>query len=97
MDGSFETAYASPPVKTEDRWGREDMMGGRQGPIDSYRVRRSPGKTPDAENMIPLHSYHPPSSHSSSPVFVTGTVLQNMTLLHQKMSSALFVNNQILT
>lgn len=43
MDGSFETAYASPPVKTEERWGREDTMGGRQGPIDNYRGRRSPG------------------------------------------------------
>ena len=56
MDGSFETAYVSPTIKTEDRWGREDVMGGRQGLNDSYRGRRSPGKTSDMENMNHLPS-----------------------------------------
>lgn len=43
MDGSFEAAYASPSVRTEERWGREGVSGGRQGPSDNYRGRRSPG------------------------------------------------------
>lgn len=59
MDGSFETAYVSPTIKTEDRWGREDVMGGRQGLNDSYRGRRSPGKTSDTENMNHLPSDSP--------------------------------------
>ena len=49
MDGTFEPAYTTPSVKTEERWGREDTVGGRQGPNDSYRSRRSPGKTSDSK------------------------------------------------
>lgn len=89
MDGSFETAYASPPVKTEERWGREDMMGGRQGANDNYRSRRSPGKTPDAENTNTLHSYHRALSHCSSPLFADGFNLQELIMRHQNLSSAL--------
>lgn len=82
MDGSFETAYAPPSVKIEERWGREDLMGGRQGPNDNYRGRRSPGKTLDAENSNPLHSLQRVSSYSSSPIFAHGVIPQEMTLLH---------------
>ncbi|KAL2058422.1 hypothetical protein ABVK25_001150 [Lepraria finkii] len=42
MDGSFET-YGSPPVKTEQRWGREDIMDRQPSGNDPYRGRRSPG------------------------------------------------------
>lgn len=48
MDGSFE-AYGSPPVKTEQRWGREDMLDRQPPGNDPYRGRRSPGKIFDAE------------------------------------------------
>lgn len=89
MDGSFDTAYASPTVKTEERWGREDMMGGRQGPNDTYRGRRSPGKTSDVENMNPLHSYYHASSNPSSTLFAGSVYPQEMTLLFQNLSSAL--------
>lgn len=43
MDGSLE-AY-SPPVKTEQRWGREDMTERQPSGNDTYRGRRSPGKS----------------------------------------------------
>ena len=36
--------YRSPPIKAEARWGgRDDIMD--RPPVDSYRSRRSPGKT----------------------------------------------------
>ena len=90
MEGSYETAYTSPTVKTEERWGREDMVGGRQGPTDSYRGRRSPGKTSDLENMDPSHSYHHDAlPNSSSPLFTGPTYSQEMTLLFQDIPSAL--------
>lgn len=71
MDGSYETAYASPTVKTEERWGREDMAGGRQGASDNYRGRRSPGKTSHilrSDNMDSSHSYYHALPNSSSPL-----------------------------
>ena len=92
MDGSFETAYVSPTIKTEDRWGREDVMGGRQGLNDSYRGRRSPGKTSDTENMKPLPSDSPVLFNYSFPFFAGGTILQEKALLYQKIFSALSEN-----
>lgn len=89
MDGSFETAYVSPTIKTEDRWGREDVMGGRQGVNDSYRGRRSPGKTSDTENMNHLPSDSPVLFNSSFPFFAGGTIPQEKALLYQKIFSAL--------
>lgn len=91
MDGSFEAAYASPSVRTEERWGREGVSGGRQGPSDNYRGRRSPGKHPDVENMKSLHSFHCALSHSSSSLFANGTCPQEMTLFHPDSSSALSI------
>lgn len=38
-------AYRSPSVKTEPRWGREDIPD-RMPINEAYRARRSPGKTP---------------------------------------------------
>ena len=89
MDGSFETAYVSPTIKTEDRWGREEMIGGRQGLNDSYRGRRSPGKTSDTENMNPLPSDSRVQFKSSFPFFEGGTISQEKALLYQKISFAL--------
>ena len=89
MDGSFERAYASPPVKTEERWGREDVMGGRQGPNDNYRGQRSPSKTPDAENMSPLHFHHRALSNSSFPLLAAGISPKELTTLHRNLSCAL--------
>lgn len=43
MDGSFE-AYGSPPIKTEHRWGRDDMVDRQSSGNELYRGRRSPGK-----------------------------------------------------
>ena len=84
MDGSFETTYASPTVKPEERWGREDMVGGRQGPNDTYRGRRSPGKTLDLENMSFLQPYPCASFNSSSPLFISGSFPQEMMLPSQE-------------
>ena len=41
---SFE-AYGSPPVKTETRWANREETMDRQTGNESYRGRRSPGKT----------------------------------------------------
>ena len=90
MDGPFESAYVSPQVKTEERWGREDLMGGRQGPSDSYRGRRSPGKTSDTKNTTPLHSLHRALSHSSFPLFADCTSTPEKTFLYENLFSALF-------
>ena len=89
MDGSFERAYASPPVKTEERWGREDVMGGRQGPNENYRGQRSPSKTPDAENMSPLQFHHRALSNSSSPLLAAGISPKELITLHQNLPCAL--------
>ena len=64
-------------------------MGGRQGPHDNYRGRRSPGKTPSVESMNSLHSFHHALPHSTTPFFADGTSPQEMILLHHKLSSAL--------
>ena len=69
MDGTFETTYTTPSVKTEERWGREDTVGGRQGPNDNYRSRRSPGKSSASKiTKLPnlLQCSHPILSYSSS-------------------------------
>lgn len=92
MDGSYETAYASPTVKTEERWGREDMVGGRQGPTDSYRGRRSPGKTLDLEKLEPSHFYYNALPNYLSPLFTGPTYPQEMALLFQDISSILSPN-----
>ena len=89
MDGPFDAAYASPPNKAEERWGRDDMMGGRQGPSDSYRGRRSPGKTSHAEIMNPLHR---PLSNSKLTPFPMGITPQDMTSLYQELSSVFSAN-----
>lgn len=72
MDGSLE-AYAPTPVKTDQRWGREDMID-RQAPTDSHRGRRSPGKITLVENMDPSRLLHHPLTHLCSPLFVKHTV-----------------------
>ena len=85
MDGTFETAYTTPPVKIEERWGREDTVGGRQGPNDNYRSRRSPGKTSDSETINLLLSYHPTLSYSSS-----------LSLSHDKSAQGIIRHHQTL-
>ena len=65
-------------------------MGGRQGPTDNYRGRRSPGKTSIAENMASLLSCNQASSQSSSSLVAEGTSPQEFTLFHQKSFSTLF-------
>lgn len=91
MDGSFE-AY-SPPVKTEQRWGREDMTDRQPSGNDSYRGRRSPGKTPDAtEKLSRLWSYHDALLDPLSPLFTTysdGTTAQEISLVYESLTSAL--------
>ena len=89
MDGSFEAPYVSTPVKTEERWGRDDYTGGRQGPNDNYRGRRSPGKTSDLEKMSSLHPHHYDLSHPLFPPFAGGARLQEMISLYQRRSSVL--------
>ena len=93
MDGAFE-AY-SPPLKTEPRWGREDTMDRQSFGNDSYRGRRSPGKTSDAaEKLNSLHCYHYTSLAPSSPLFSTypnDTISQEGSLLPGNFSSALCV------
>ena len=57
MDGSFE-AYGSPPIKTEHRWGRDDMLDRQASGNELYRGRRSPGKISAAEKTSPLPRLH---------------------------------------
>ena len=93
MDGTFETAYTTPTVKTEERWGREDTVGGRQGPNDNYRSRRSPGKTSASKtaNLSNLlQSSHPILSYSSFLSLSHDKSAQGMILLHQKLLFTLF-------
>ena len=57
MDGSFE-AYGSPPIKTEHRWGRDDMVDRQASGNELYRGRRSPGKISAAEKKSALPHPH---------------------------------------
>ena len=67
MDGSFET-YGSPPIKTEHRWGRDDMVDRQSSGNELYRGRRSPGKISAAEKISPLPRLHKASSTPISPL-----------------------------
>ena len=89
MDGSFDSSYVSPQVKAEERWGREDLMGGRQPPSDNYRGRRSPGKTSDTENTTPSHPLRHTLSHTSFPLFADYTSSPAITLFYQICFSAI--------
>lgn len=95
MDGSFDT-YGSPPVKTEERWGREDMMGRQPSGNDSYRGRRSPGKIPIAEGLDSLQRFQDALSNPSSPLhfkYTNGSSSRENILLYQKLSTALSVQS----
>ncbi len=93
MDGSFE-AY-SPPVKTEQRWGREDMTDRQSSGNDLHRGRRSPGKAPDVtEKLSRLQSYLDASLKPSSPISPIcsdSITLQEVLSLYDSLSSALSV------
>ena len=93
MDGSFE-AY-SPPLKPEPKWGREDTTERQSFGNDTYRGRRSPGKTLNAmEGLESLQLAHSSLLEPSSPLFSTfsdGTFPQEILLLYEKISSALCV------
>ena len=67
MDGSFE-AYGSPPIKTEHRWGRDDMVDRQPSGNELYRGRRSPGKISAAEKFSPLPRLHKASLTSTPPL-----------------------------
>ena len=67
MDGSFE-AYGSPPIKTEHRWGRDDMVDRQSSGNELYRGRRSPCKISAAEKILPLPRLHKASLISTSPL-----------------------------
>ena len=67
MDGSFE-AYGSPPIKTEHRWGRDDMVDRQASGNELYRGRRSPGKISAAEKNSPLPHLHKASLTPTSPL-----------------------------
>ena len=95
MEGPFDT-YGSPPIKTEQRWGREDMMDRPPSGTDTYRGRRSPGKTSIAEKLYSLQLSQNVSSQPSSPQVFTCTdklTQQDITLLYQKLASALSVTS----
>jgi hypothetical protein len=95
MDGSFDT-YGSPPVKTEQRWGREDIMDRQPSGVDPYRGRRSPGKKFDAGKFDSLQQFHNAFSHHSAPLsykYAHGSSPQDITLLYQKLSTALAVRS----
>ena len=93
MDGSFE-AY-SPPLKSEPKWGREDTMERQSLGTDSYRGRRSPGKTLNAtEEFKSLQSYHCALLKPSSLLFDTYSddiIPHEIPLDYEKLSSTLCV------
>ena len=89
MDGSFE-AYGSPPVKTEHRWGREDMMDRQPSGNEPYRGRRSPGKISAAEKILPLPRLHKASLIPDSPFhysYVNSPTFEGFIPLHNDLSS----------
>ena len=57
MDGAYEPH--SPPPKVEPRWGREDTMERPSFGNDSYRGRRSPGKTRNPTEQLNLLQSYP--------------------------------------
>lgn len=90
MDG-YSDAY-SPPVKTEQRWGREDMLD-RQSSGDQYRSRRSPGKCPESViNMSSIPSYNAliQPSFPLLGIFAEGASSYDPSQLYEKLTSSLF-------
>ena len=99
MDGVLDSY--SPPPKPEPRWGREDTMDRQSYGNDSYRSRRSPGKTPlNAENLNSLNYFQNHSIGSSSPLFTShpdDIVPDQVHLMYQNLSSALCVKHEDLS
>lgn len=99
MDASFDT-HGSPPIKTEERWGREDMTGRQLQGNEPYRGRRSPGKILDTAKCDPLLHLHNALPYPSSPKFFNYTnepSSQNITMLYQKLSTVVSVRSSHLS